>query len=69
VRKFYEDVVLTEQFFVMDPEKKVSAILAAAGKEAGAPIEVAGFVRFQMGEGLEKKQEDFAQAVADQLKR
>jgi elongation factor Ts len=68
VRKFYEEVVLVEQLFVMDGKTKVAKVLEAAGKQAGAPIEIAGMVRFQLGEGIEKKQEDFAAEVAKVVK-
>ncbi len=64
LRKFYEEVCLLEQIFVIDGESKVRAVIDAAAKEAGAPIEVTGFVRFALGEGVEKKQEDFAAEVA-----
>jgi elongation factor Ts len=68
VRKFYEEVVLVEQLFVMDGKTKVAKVLEAAGKQAGAPIEIAGTVRFHLGEGVEKKQEDFAAEVAKVVK-
>ena len=61
MRKFYEEAVLLEQAFVMDPEKKVKDVLAES------KAEVSTFVRFNLGEGIEKKQEDFAAEVAKQL--
>lgn len=64
LRKFYEEVVLTEQVFVIDGETRVSKAVEAAAKDAGAPINVTGFVRFVLGEGVEKKEEDFAAEVA-----
>lgn len=64
LRKFYEEVCLLEQVFVIDGESKVQAALEAAGKDAGAPIKVAGFVRFQLGEGIDKGESDFAAEVA-----
>jgi len=57
IRKFYEEVVLLEQPFVMDSKLKVSALVDKVAKEVGAPIEVTGYVRFQLGEGIEKKEE------------
>ena len=63
VRKFYEEVVLLSQAFVIDPEKKVEQALKAAENELGAPVAVAGFVRFALGEGIDKKTEDFAAEV------
>lgn len=64
LRKFYEQVVLLEQTFVIDGESKISAVLEKAGKEAGAPVKLAGYVRFELGEGVEKKADDFASEVA-----
>ncbi len=69
LRKFYEESVLLEQVFVVDGETKVAKVVEQAAKEAGAPIKVAGFVRYALGEGIEKKQEDFAAEVAAQIKR
>jgi elongation factor Ts len=69
IRKFYEESVFLEQVFVVDGETKVSKVVEQAAKEAGAPIKVAGFVRYALGEGIEKKQEDFAAEVAAQVKR
>ena len=67
LRKFYEDTVLLEQIFVVDGESKVSKVVEAAAKTAGKPIRVAGFARFQLGEGVERPPSDFAAEVA-QLK-
>jgi len=69
LRKFYEEVVLLEQVFVVDGESRVSAVVDKTAKEIGAPIKVAGFRRFALGEGIEKKQSDFAAEVAAQLGR
>jgi len=60
--KFYEEVCLLEQAFVMDPQTKVSALLEVAGKELGAPVRIGSFVRFALGEGLEKAQEEASAA-------
>jgi elongation factor Ts len=68
LRKFYEDVVLLEQVYVVDGESRVSKVIEAAAKDAGAPIRVAGYVRFALGEGIEKEQTDFAAEVAATLK-
>jgi len=64
LRKFYEEVVLLEQVYVIDGESKVSKIVAEAVKTVGAPVTVAGFVRYALGEGIEKAQTDFAAEVA-----
>ena len=69
VRKYYEEVVLLEQLFVIDGESRVAKIVEATAKEAGAPIRVTGFARFALGEGIEKEQSDFAAEVAAQLGR
>jgi elongation factor Ts len=62
--KFRKESALTSQLFVMDGKTPVSDVVAAAAKDAGSPITLAGFIRFQLGEGIEKKQEDFAAEVA-----
>jgi elongation factor Ts len=62
--KFRKDNALLSQLFVMDNKTPVGDVVAHAGKEAGTPVTLAGFVRFQLGEGIEKKQEDFAAEVA-----
>ena len=64
MRKYYEEVCLLEQTFVIDGETKVSKAVEAAGSDAGSEIKVAGFVRFQIGEGIEKEEADFAAEVA-----
>jgi elongation factor Ts len=64
LRKFYEEVVLLKQAFVFDPDKSVEAAIKDAEKDAGAPIELTGFIRTVLGEGVEKKEEDFAAEVA-----
>ena len=68
LRKFYEEVVLLEQVYVIDGESRVKAALEKAGKDAGAPIRIAGFVRLVLGEGVEREQKDFAAEVAAQLR-
>ena len=68
LRKYYEEVVLKEQIFLVDGESRVDSIIDAVGKEIGVPIEVSGFLRFELGEGIEKVEEDFATEVAAQIK-
>jgi elongation factor Ts len=68
LRKFYEEAVLLDQVFVIDGETRVSKVVEAAAKEAGAPIRVAGFVRLALGEGVEKPPSDFAAEVGATLK-
>jgi elongation factor Ts len=62
--KFRKDNALLSQLFVMDNKTPVAEVIAAAGKDAGAPIRLAGFVRFQLGEGIERQQSDFVAEVA-----
>jgi len=64
MRKFYEEVVLPQQPFIMDPEKTVDAVVKAAEKDVGAPIAIEGFVRYALGEGIQKEETDFAAEVA-----
>ena len=66
LRKYYEETVLLEQVFVVDGESRVKDVVAKAGKEAGKPVALTGFVRFALGEGIEKQQTDFAAEVAAQ---
>ena len=67
LRKFYEEVCLLEQVFVIDGESKVRKAIETAEGDAGAPIKVAGFLRYQLGEGVERKDSDFAAEVAATL--
>lgn len=64
VRKYYEEVVLLEQLYVIDGETKIRKVVENAAKAVGAPVTLTGFVRFQLGEGIEKEQSDFAAEVA-----
>lgn len=64
LRKFYEEVVLLEQVYIIDGESKVSKIVAEAAKTIGSPVKISGFLRFALGEGIEKAQTDFAAEVA-----
>jgi elongation factor Ts len=69
MRKFFEESVLTKQAFVLNPDQTVEAAVAEAAKAAGAPVKIAGFVRFAVGEGVEKRQDDFAAEVASMTKK
>jgi elongation factor Ts len=65
LRKYYEEVVLLEQIYVVDGESKVSKIVEDAAKDVGAPVALTGFVRFALGEGIDKgPADDFATEVA-----
>ena len=67
LRKFYQDVVLTEQTWVHDGKSKVSKVLQQAENDLGTAVKLAGFVRFALGEGIEKEEVDFAAEVAAQV--
>ena len=64
MRKFYEESVLLQQTFVIDGETQIAKVIEKAAKDFGAPVEIEGFVRFQVGEGIEKVESDFADEVA-----
>ena len=64
MRKYYEEVVLLKQTSVIDGETRIENVIADAAKQAGTAIELTGFVRFQLGEGIEKEEADFAAEVA-----
>ena len=63
MRKFYEEVVLMEQAFIMDPDKKIKDVVADVAKTVGADVKLSAFVRFGLGEGIEKKEEDLAKQM------
>ena len=67
LRKYYEEVCLLEQTYVIDGETKVRKVIENAGKDVGAPVKLTGFARFQLGEGIEKEESDFAAEVAATL--
>jgi len=63
LRKFYEEQVLLQQTFVIDGETQVSKVLENAAKDFGTKVQVKGFLRFQVGEGIDKPTTDFAAEV------
>lgn len=67
VQKYYAEVVLLEQTYVIDGQSKVADVIAALAKQLGHSITVTGFARFGLGEGIEKKETDFAAEVQAQL--
>jgi len=67
MKKYYQEVVLLEQTSVIDGETRIADVVANAGKDAGVEIALTGFVRFNLGEGIEKEETDFAAEVAAQL--
>jgi elongation factor Ts len=64
IRKFYQESVLVEQAFVMDPDTTVGKFIEKHAAELKAPIKLKGFIKFEVGEGIEKAQADFAAEVA-----
>lgn len=64
IRKFYEEVVLLKQIFVIDGENSVESVIKNSENDIGAPVKLKGFVRFELGDGIEKEEEDFAAEVA-----
>ena len=64
IAKFQKEVVLTKQPFVMNPDQTIEQLVADTAKQVGSPVAVKGFVRLALGEGVEKKSEDFAAEVA-----
>lgn len=64
MRKFFEEVALVSQAFVMNPDQSVEAAVKDAEKTIGAPAKIVGYVRFALGEGIEKEETDFAAEVA-----
>ncbi len=69
LKKFYEETVLTEQIFVIDGESRMTKVLEQAATDLGAPVKVAGFARFALGEGIDKGTNDFAAEVAATAKK
>jgi elongation factor Ts len=69
MRKFYEAAVLIEQVFLIDDSKRtIKQVVEDLAKQLGTPVKLKGFAQFRLGEGVEKKTEDFASEVAAQLK-
>ncbi|MBN1141775.1 MAG: elongation factor Ts [Deltaproteobacteria bacterium] len=68
IGKFFGEICLIEQQFVIDPDQKVGQVVANLGKELGVEITLNRFARFQLGEGIEKRSDDFAKEVADLTK-
>ena len=69
LRKFYEEVVLLKQAFVINPDLTVEQALKQAEKEIGAPAKISAYLRFALGEGIEKEVTDFAAEVAATVKK
>jgi len=68
INKFYGETCLVEQVYVIDTEQKVGKVVEALAKEIGGQVTLAAYVRYQLGEGIEKKEDDFAAEVASMTK-
>ncbi|MBV9995753.1 MAG: elongation factor Ts [Caulobacteraceae bacterium] len=64
IRKFYEEVVLLKQPFIMNQDQTIEQLLAETSKAQGSPAKITGFLRLALGEGVDKKTDDFAAEVA-----
>ncbi len=69
VKKYYDEFCLVNQAFIKDPSITIQQLVNNVGKEMGKTLKIKRFTRFEMGEGLEKKNEDFAAEVAAQMKK
>ncbi|MCI1943902.1 translation elongation factor Ts [Clostridium luticellarii] len=67
IQKYYKENCLVEQIWVKDSDLTINKYINSKSKEVGAPIKVSDFVRFEKGEGIEKKEEDFAEEVRKQI--
>ncbi|MGG7097514.1 translation elongation factor Ts [Clostridium sardiniense] len=67
IQKYFKEVCLIDQVWVKDGDKTITKLLEEKSKEAGAPMTITKFVRFERGEGIEKKEENFAEEVARQM--
>jgi elongation factor Ts len=64
VSKYFGEVCLLEQAYVIDPDQTVEKVVAALGKQLGKELTLARYARYQLGEGIETRQDDFAAEVA-----
>lgn len=69
IEKYYKEVCLLDQAFVKDPEKDIKGLMAEVAKATGTTLDVVRFTRFERGEGIEKRQDNFAEEIAAQMKK
>ena len=69
IEKYYKEVCLLEQPFVKDGDKSIKGLMAEVAKATGANLDVVRFARFERGEGIEKRQDNFAEEIAAQMKK
>ena len=67
IQKYYKEVCLVEQPFVKDGDKSIAQLTAEVAKEIGANINIVSFERFERGEGIEKRKDNFAEEIAAQM--
>ncbi|MGW8311663.1 MAG: translation elongation factor Ts [Desulfuromonadales bacterium] len=68
LNKFFGETCLIEQVYVIDTDQKVGKVVESLAKEIGGQVKLAAYVRFQLGEGIDKKEDDFAAEVASMTK-
>jgi elongation factor Ts len=69
IEKYYKEVCLLDQAFVKDPDKSIKGLMGEIAKAAGATVDVVRFTRYERGEGIEKRQDNFAEEIAAQMKK
>lgn len=69
IEKYYKEVCLLDQAFVKDPDKSIKGLMGEIAKAAGASVDVVRFTRYERGEGIEKRQDNFAEEIAAQMKK
>jgi elongation factor Ts len=67
IEKYYKEVCLLEQPFVKDGDKSIKQVMAETAKEIGANVDLVKFERFERGEGIEKRKDNFAEEIAAQM--
>ena len=68
IEKYYKEVCLLDQQFVKDGDKSIKALMAEIAKETGATLDIVRFTRFERGEGIEKRQDNLAEEIAQMTK-
>lgn len=69
IEKYYKEVCLLDQAFVKDGDKSIKGLMAEIAKATGANLDIVRFTRFERGEGIEKRQDNFAEEIAAQMKK
>ena len=69
IEKYYKEVCLLDQAFVKDPDKSIKGLMGEIAKASGATLDIVRFTRYERGEGIEKRQDNFAEEIAAQMKK